>query len=90
MGPYIGQSIKRFEDPRLLLGEGRFVDDMQLPGMLHAVALRSPHAHARIVSIDAEAARRLPGVVTVLTARDLAGNASGARASRALASASPP
>ena len=48
---------------------------MQLPDMLHAVALRSPHAHARIVSVDAEAARRLPGVVTVLTARDLAGKA---------------
>ncbi len=75
MGPYIGQSIKRFEDPRLLLGEGRFVDDMQLPDMLYAVALRSPHAHARLVSVDAEAARRLPGVITVLTARDLAGKA---------------
>ena len=75
MGPYIGQSIKRFEDPRLLLGEGRFVDDMQLPGMLHAVVVRSPHAHARIVSIDAEAARRAPGVVAMLTAPDLAGKA---------------
>jgi carbon-monoxide dehydrogenase large subunit len=73
MAPYIGRSLKRFEDPRLLVGEGRFVDDLQLPDMLHAVVLRSPHAHARIVSIDAAASRRLPGVITVLTARELAG-----------------
>ena len=73
MAPYIGRSLKRFEDPRLLVGEGRFVDDMQLPDMLHAVVLRSPHAHARIVSIDAEPVRALPRVITVLTARELDG-----------------
>src|ERR671925_1487702 len=70
---YAGQSVKRFEDPRLLTGQGAFLDDLQLPGMLHAVVLRSPHAHARITSIDTAAARRLPGVVAVITAEDLEG-----------------
>ncbi len=73
MAPYIGQSLKRFEDPRLLAGEGQFVDDMDMPNLLHAMVLRSPHAHARIVSIDVAPARQMPGVVAVLTARDLAG-----------------
>jgi aerobic carbon-monoxide dehydrogenase large subunit len=73
MAPYIGRSLKRFEDPRLLVGEGRFIDDMQLPDMLHTVVLRSPHAHARIVSVDAEAAHHLPGVITILTAQELVG-----------------
>jgi carbon-monoxide dehydrogenase large subunit len=73
MAPYIGRSLKRFEDPRLLVGEGRFIDDMQLPDMLHAVVVRSPHAHARLVSVDAEPVRRQPGVITVLTARELTG-----------------
>ena len=70
---YIGQSVKRFEDPRLLTGQGAFLDDLQLPGMLHAAVLRSPHAHARLMSIDTTAARHLPGVVAVITADDLEG-----------------
>ncbi|HEX9868644.1 MAG TPA: xanthine dehydrogenase family protein molybdopterin-binding subunit, partial [Candidatus Tectomicrobia bacterium] len=70
---YIGQPLKRFEDPRLLTGGGTFVDDLQLPDMLSAVVLRSPHAHARICAIEASTARRLPGVVQVLTAEDLVG-----------------
>ena len=65
--------MKRREDPRLLTGHGSFVDDMQLPDMLHACVLRSPHAHARLKSIAIEAARRLPGVVAVLTGADIAG-----------------
>jgi carbon-monoxide dehydrogenase large subunit len=73
MAPYIGRSLKRFEDPRLLVGEGQFIDDMQLPDMLHAVVVRSTHAHARLVSVDAEPVRRQPGVITVLTARELTG-----------------
>jgi carbon-monoxide dehydrogenase large subunit len=73
MAPYIGRSLKRFEDPRLLVGEGQFIDDMQLPDMLHAVVVRSTHAHARLVSVDAEPVRRQPGVITVLTARQLTG-----------------
>ena len=70
---YSGQSLKRFEDPRLLRGDGAFVDDMKLPGMLHALVVRSPHAHARILSVDTSAARSLPGVVAVLTGQDIAG-----------------
>jgi aerobic carbon-monoxide dehydrogenase large subunit len=67
----IGARIPRNEDPRLLRGLGCFVDDVQLEGMLHAAGLRSPHGHARIVSIDAARARALPGVHLVLTAADL-------------------
>ena len=70
---YIGQSVKRFEDHRLLTGQGAFLDDLQLPDMLHAAVLRSPHAHARLMSIETAAARHLPGVVAVITADDLEG-----------------
>lgn len=69
---YSGQPLKRFEDPRLLIGQGAFVDDLQLPDMLYAAVLRSPHAHAGIRSIDTLAARKLPGVAVVLTAKDIA------------------
>jgi carbon-monoxide dehydrogenase large subunit len=67
-----GRSIKRREDPRLITGRGRFTDDIRLPGTLHAVFVRSPHAHARIRGIDVSAARAHPGVVAVYTGRDLA------------------
>src|SRR5918996_525326 len=70
---YVGQPVKRFEDPKLITGRGSFVDDIKLPGMLHAAVLRSPYAHARILSIDVSAARNLPGVVAVLTGADIAG-----------------
>src|SRR5215471_16178811 len=70
---YTGQPLKRLEDPRLVTGNGSFVDDLRLPDMLYARVLRSPHAHARIRAIDSAAVRRLPGVVTVLTGSDLAG-----------------
>ena len=73
MTTYIGKSLKRFEDPRLVQGQGTFVDDLHFPDMLHAVVLRSPHAHARLVSIAAAAVRAMPGVVAVLTAQDLTG-----------------
>jgi aerobic carbon-monoxide dehydrogenase large subunit len=69
---YFGAAVRRREDPRFLRGEGRFVDDVTLPGMLHAAFLRSPHAHARIVSMEAAGARRLPGVVAVYNHADLA------------------
>src|SRR5437870_3949363 len=68
---FFGAAVKRREDPRFLLGEGRFVDDVTVPGMLHASFLRSPHAHARIVKIDTAAASASPGVVRVLTFKDL-------------------
>jgi carbon-monoxide dehydrogenase large subunit len=66
-----GASIKRREDPRLITGKGLFVDDVRLPGTVHAAFVRSPHAHARIKSIDATAAKKLKGVVAVYTGKDL-------------------
>ena len=68
----IGHSLRRREDDRFLRGAGRFVDDVVLPGMLHAAVLRSPVPHARIASIDTSAAAALPGVVAVVTGADLA------------------
>jgi carbon-monoxide dehydrogenase large subunit len=66
----IGQGVPRFEDPRLLRGGGRYVDDITLPGMAFGYVLRSPHAHARIRAIDTAAARAAPGVLAVLTGAD--------------------
>ena len=68
---YTGASIKRSEDPRILTGAGRYVDDIKLPGMLHAAFVRSPLAHARVLSVDVSAARALPGVVAAFTGADL-------------------
>ena len=66
-----GAPIRRREDPRLLSGRGRYVDDIDLPGMLHAAVLRSPHAHARIKSIDLADVLGVDGVLNVLTHEDL-------------------
>ena len=60
--PYIGSRVKRKEDVRLLRGIGKYVGDIHRAGMVHAAILRSTHAHARIVKIDAAAALKLPGV----------------------------
>jgi aerobic carbon-monoxide dehydrogenase large subunit len=68
---YTGASIKRSEDPRILTGGGRYVDDVKLPGMLHAAFVRSPLAHARVLSVDVSAARALPGVVAAFTGAEL-------------------
>ena len=68
---YFGARIKRNEDRRLLTGSALFVDDVELPEMLHAAFVRSPHAHARIQNLDVSAARSLNGVVAVYTADDL-------------------
>ncbi|HET7640852.1 MAG TPA: molybdopterin cofactor-binding domain-containing protein, partial [Ktedonobacteraceae bacterium] len=68
---WFGAPVQRSEDPRLLRGKGNYVDDIDLPDMLQAAVLRSPHAHARILSIDASAARELSGVRLVLTVADL-------------------
>jgi carbon-monoxide dehydrogenase large subunit len=68
---YTGASIRRSEDPRILTGTGRYVDDIKLPGMLHAAFVRSPLAHARVLSVDAAAARALPGVVAAFTGTEL-------------------
>src|SRR6202011_5404055 len=72
MGEFaLGQPVSRFEDPRLLRGGGRYVDDMVLPRMAYGHVLRSPHAHARIRSIDTAAAKAAPGVLGVFTIEDL-------------------
>ena len=68
---HFGARVARLEDPALLTGRGRFVDDISLPGALHACFVRSPHAHARIRAIDPSTARSMPGVHAVLTAADL-------------------
>jgi carbon-monoxide dehydrogenase large subunit len=68
---YFGAPIKRNEDPKLLAGQALFVDDVELPGMLHAAFLRSPYAHARIRRIEASHARAMPGVHAVYVAADL-------------------
>jgi carbon-monoxide dehydrogenase large subunit len=64
-------SLRRKEDARFIRGQGRYVDDVQLPGMLHGAVLRSPWAHARIISIDASAALQHPKVHAVITGRDM-------------------
>ena len=67
----VGARVKRREDPSLMRGLGEYVDDVKLPGVLHVAILRSPHAHARIKSIDANAARQLAGVVAVFTGSEI-------------------
>ena len=67
----IGASIPRIEDPALLRGRGRYLDDIDLPGMLHAAFVRSPHAHAALGAIDTTAALALPGVLAIYTLADL-------------------
>ncbi len=69
----LGERMKRKEDPRLIQGRGHYVDDLKLDGMLHMAFTRSIHAHARILGINDAAARALPGVVDVLTGKDLKG-----------------
>jgi aerobic carbon-monoxide dehydrogenase large subunit len=67
----VGQPVRRHEDLRLLTGRGRYTDDITLPRMTHAFVLRSPMAHAHIKGVDASAARRMPGVLLVLTGDDV-------------------
>lgn len=71
-GLSVGQALRRKEDPRLITGRATYVDDVVVPGMLHAAIVRSPEAHARIVSIDTSVATERDGVVAVLTGDDLA------------------
>jgi carbon-monoxide dehydrogenase large subunit len=70
-GGFIGRSVRRVEDPVLVTGKGCYVDDIQLPGMLHMAFLRSPYPHAKILSIQTSAAQAMPGVVAVVTGDDL-------------------
>ena len=69
---YIGKTVPRPNLDRLMQGRGLYVSDMELPRMAHVVFLRSPHAHAKIVGIDATAAKRMPGVIAVVTGEELA------------------
>ena len=71
MASMVGAAVLRKEDPALLTGRGRYVDDILLPGMVHMAYVRSVQAHARIVAIDTRAALALPGVVAVLTGSDI-------------------
>jgi len=71
VGRIVGQKIKRVEDPRILTGRGRYVDDLRLPRMVHLAFLRSPYAHARIAGIDTAQAAEMPGVVAVYTGEQL-------------------
>jgi aerobic carbon-monoxide dehydrogenase large subunit len=73
----IGASVKRREDLRLLTGQGRFADDVNAPGQVHAAFVRSPHAHAELGSLDLTAARAVPGVLDVFTGLDLAADGVG-------------
>ena len=70
MGRYVGASIKRREDPRFIQGKGRYVANLQLPGMVHVAIKRSPHAHARITGMDTSAASSMEGVLAVFTGQD--------------------
>src|SRR5471032_74941 len=67
----IGQPVLRFEDPRLLRGQGKFINDVNMHGQAYAIFVRSPHAHANIRSIDVEAAKAAPGVIAVYTGHDV-------------------
>ena len=74
MSTFVGQAMKRKEDPRLITGRGNFIDDITPMGTLWAALVRSPEAHARIVSIDTSAAKERPDVVGVYTYEDMAGD----------------
>src|SRR4029077_11431228 len=75
ISPVIGEAHPRLGGERFVKGSGRFVEDVRVPGMLHGAVLRSPHAHARLVSIDTKRARDLPGVQAVFTAADVPASA---------------
>src|SRR6185295_14632203 len=85
MGEFsIGQSVRRREDPRLLMGRGRYFDDLKLADQFHAAIVRSPHAHADIKGIDTRAALQMPGVHAVLTGKDYEADSLGTMSSMAL------
>ena len=67
----MGHSVKRKEDLRFILGKGTYVDDVHLPGMVYGHMVRSPYAHAKIIGIRSEEAKKLPGVLAVITGQDL-------------------
>src|SRR3954454_17047727 len=70
----MGQPVKRREDPRLITGSSQYVDDITLQGMLHISFVRSPHGHAKVNGIDTAEALKVPGVVAIVTAKDIEGD----------------
>ncbi|MGH3131996.1 MAG: xanthine dehydrogenase family protein molybdopterin-binding subunit, partial [Gaiellaceae bacterium] len=74
---YVGTTVARKEDPKLLTGQGRFTENLSVPGMVWAVLVRSPYAHARIRSVDTSGAREAEGVVAAFSGADLAGEWAG-------------
>ena len=70
-GSLVGVPVRRVEDPTLLRGEGTYIDNLDLPGVLHLAFVRSPMAHAELTGVDASEARTMPGVVAVYSASDL-------------------
>src|SRR5690242_21208973 len=68
---HVGRAMRRREDPPLLRGQGRFLDDVRVDGVAHVVFVRSPHAHARLVALDVDAARKAPGIIAVLTGSEV-------------------
>ncbi|MEP7104980.1 MAG: xanthine dehydrogenase family protein molybdopterin-binding subunit [Chloroflexota bacterium] len=79
MPPHVGRAMPRREDERLITGRGRYAGDIKLEGLTHMAIVRSPHAHARVTSINTDAAKQMPGVVSILTAHDLPATAKGIR-----------
>src|ERR1700754_825154 len=69
--PWVGRRIKRKEDPRLIMGRARYIDDINVTGQLYAAFVRSPEAHAKIVSIDTSAAKAFPGVIAVFSGTEV-------------------
>ena len=67
----VGQPVTRIEDTRLITGRGKFTDDQKLPGMVHGVFARSPYAHAKIISINVDEAKKMPGVIDIFTGERL-------------------
>src|ERR1700722_12491751 len=76
----VGARVRRAEDPRILTGRGRYIDDVELPGMLHAAFLRSVVPHGRLLTVDVSAARELPGVTAVFTGEDIVAHTNPAQA----------
>ena len=70
---FVGSAVKRLEDPRLIRGQAQYVDDLTVPGTLHTFVLRSPHSHARLTHLDVSEALKQPGVLAILTGKDVAG-----------------
>ena len=68
---YVGKEVKRIEDPGLVAGTVEFIDNYSVPGMAHCAIMRSPHPHARVMSVDTSAAEKMPGVFAVLTGDDV-------------------